>query len=151
MTRDGGTWRAVFESMGSPCELLVEHESEAMARRIAHLARDEAGRIDRLYSRYRPDSIVTMLNASNGSRRRVDDETAKLLEYGAALWRMSEGRFDLTSGVLREASSYDALDPVGLYFGTQGGAVWVSPDEGDSWIEAAANLPPILSVEAHWE
>ena len=107
MTRDGGTWRAVFESMGSPCELLVEHESEAMARRIAYLARDEAGRIDRLYSRYRPDSIVTMLNASNGSRRRVDDETAKLLEYGAALWRMSEGRFDLTSGVLREAWSFD--------------------------------------------
>ena len=28
--------------MGSPCELLVEHESEAMARRIAYLARDEA-------------------------------------------------------------------------------------------------------------
>jgi hypothetical protein len=29
--------------------------------------------------------------------------------------------------------------------------VWVSPNEGDEWIEAAANLPPILSVEAHWE
>jgi photosystem II stability/assembly factor-like uncharacterized protein len=52
------------------------------------------------------------------------------------------------TGVLREASSFDALDPVGLYFGTQGGSVWVSPDEGDEWIEAAANLPPILSVEA---
>ena len=41
--------------------------------------------------------------------------------------------------------------PVGLYFGTQGGSVWASPNEGDEWIEAAANLPPILSVEAHWE
>ena len=29
--------------------------------------------------------------------------------------------------------------------------MWVSPNEGDEWIEAAANLPPILSVEAHWE
>ena len=26
--------------------------------------------------------------------------------------------------------------------------MWVSPDEGDEWIEAASNLPPILSVEA---
>ena len=39
----------------------------------------------------------------------------------------------------------------GLYFGTQGGSVWASPNEGDEWVEAAANLPPILSVEAHWE
>jgi hypothetical protein len=53
--------------------------------------------------------------------------------------------------VLREASSFDEADPVGLYFGTQGGSVWASPNEGDEWIEAASNLPPILSVEAHWE
>ena len=55
------------------------------------------------------------------------------------------------TGVLREASSYDALDPVGLYFGTQTGSVWVSQNEGDEWIEAAAELPPILSVEASWQ
>ena len=55
------------------------------------------------------------------------------------------------TGVLREASSFDSADPVGLYFGTQGGSVWVSPNEGDEWIEAASNLPPILSVEAAWE
>jgi photosystem II stability/assembly factor-like uncharacterized protein len=55
------------------------------------------------------------------------------------------------TGVLREASSFDWADPVGLYFGTQSGSVWVSPDEGDEWIEAASNLPPILSVEAVWQ
>jgi hypothetical protein len=27
----------------------------------------------------------------------------------------------------------------------------VSPNEGDEWIEAASNLPPVLSVEARWE
>jgi photosystem II stability/assembly factor-like uncharacterized protein len=55
------------------------------------------------------------------------------------------------TGVLREASSFDYGDPVGLYFGTQSGSVWVSPNEGDEWIEAASDLPPILSVEAHWQ
>jgi hypothetical protein len=35
-----------------------------------------------------------------------------------------------------------------MYFGTQAGSVWVSPTEGDDWIEAATELPPVLSVEA---
>ena len=50
--------------------------------------------------------------------------------------------------VLREASSYDALEPGGIYFGTQSGDVWVSPSEGDDWLCAATGLPPVLSVEA---
>jgi photosystem II stability/assembly factor-like uncharacterized protein len=50
--------------------------------------------------------------------------------------------------ILREASSFDRLDPAGFYFGTQSGSIWVSPNEGDEWIEAATELPPVLSVEA---
>ena len=50
--------------------------------------------------------------------------------------------------ILREASSYDALEPGGVYFGTQSGDVWVSPSEGDDWLCAATGLPPVLSVEA---
>ena len=50
-------------------------------------------------------------------------------------------------GVLRESSASDALDPAGLYFGTQSGSVFVSPSEGDDWIEAARQLPAVLSVE----
>jgi len=53
--------------------------------------------------------------------------------------------------VLREASASDTLDPAGLYVGTQSGSIFVSPDEGDSWVEAAEQLPPVLSVEvAEW-
>ncbi len=53
--------------------------------------------------------------------------------------------------VLREASAWDRLDPAGVYFGTQSGSVYVSPTEGAGWSEAAANLPPVLSVEvAEW-
>ena len=45
--------------------------------------------------------------SSRGRPFRVDDETARLLDYGAALWRLSEGAFDLTSGVLRYAWNFD--------------------------------------------
>jgi photosystem II stability/assembly factor-like uncharacterized protein len=55
------------------------------------------------------------------------------------------------TGVLREASAWDGLEPNGLYFGTQTGSVLTSPDAGESWHEAARWLPPILSVEtAEW-
>jgi BNR/Asp-box repeat protein len=55
------------------------------------------------------------------------------------------------TGVLREGMASDTLDPAGVYFGTQSGSVYVTPDEGDTWVEAASQLPPILSVEvAAW-
>lgn len=53
--------------------------------------------------------------------------------------------------VMREGFSFDRLDPFGLYLGTQSGSVFVSPDEGESWFEAASQLPSVLSVEvAEW-
>ena len=53
--------------------------------------------------------------------------------------------------VLREGMASDRRDPVGIYFGTKSGAVYVSPDEGEEWIEAARHLPAVLSVEvAEW-
>ncbi len=54
--------------------------------------------------------------------------------------------------VMRESMASDRLDPVGIYLGTQSGSVFVSPDEGESWVEAARQLPPILSIEvAEWQ
>jgi hypothetical protein len=45
------------------------------------------------------------------------------------------------------AMTTDALDPAGVYVGTQGGQVLVSRDEGDHWQVALAWLPPIYSLE----
>jgi hypothetical protein len=53
--------------------------------------------------------------------------------------------------VLREGMASDRLDPVGIYFGTKSGSIFVSLNEGDEWIEAASHLPAVLSVEvAEW-
>jgi len=41
----------------------------------------------------------------------------------------------------------DSLDPSGIYFGTSGGQVYVSPDGGDSWSAIVRDLPAVLSVE----
>jgi hypothetical protein len=50
--------------------------------------------------------------------------------------------------VLRDAMSVDALDPCGIYFGTTGGQVYASADNGDTWTAIARDLPAVLSVEA---
>src|SRR5438552_1823944 len=66
---------------------------------------------------------------------------------GGASWELtSNGLPDRAwAAVLREGFAYD---DAGLYFGTQSGSVWSAPRGGSEWIEAAGNLPPILSVEA---
>lgn len=49
--------------------------------------------------------------------------------------------------VLRDAMAVDKLDSCGIYFGTTGGQVYVSPDSGDTWQAIVHDLPPVLSVE----
>jgi hypothetical protein len=49
--------------------------------------------------------------------------------------------------VLRDAMAVDQLDDCGVYFGTTGGQVYVSPDGGDNWQAIVHDLPAVLSVE----
>jgi photosystem II stability/assembly factor-like uncharacterized protein len=51
------------------------------------------------------------------------------------------------SNVLRDAMCVDAKKPCGIYFGTTGGQVFASANEGDSWSTIAGHLPSVLSVE----
>jgi len=50
--------------------------------------------------------------------------------------------------VLRQGMATDDGTPCGIYFGTGGGQVFASADEGASWQLAAEYLPPIQSVTA---
>ncbi len=54
---------------------------------------------------------------------------------------------DCYVNVLRDAMTVDSLDECGVYFGTTGGQVYVSPDGGDSWSAIVHDLPAVLSVE----
>lgn len=49
--------------------------------------------------------------------------------------------------VLRDAMAVDTLDECGVYFGTTGGQVYVSPDGGDNWQAIVRDLPSVVSVE----
>jgi photosystem II stability/assembly factor-like uncharacterized protein len=55
---------------------------------------------------------------------------------------------DCYVNVLREAMCTDELEPCGIYFGTTGGQVYASADDGDTWSAIVRDLPAVLSVEA---
>jgi thiamine biosynthesis lipoprotein len=98
--------------MASPCEVHVAIEDRRTAVRIARLVSREAWRVEAKFSRYRRDNIVHAINTSAGKPVRVDDETARLLDYAEELYTLSNGRFDVTSGVLRRAWRFDGSDRV---------------------------------------
>ena len=54
---------------------------------------------------------------------------------------------DCYLNIYRDAMAVDALDPCGVYFGTSGGQVYASADDGDSWAPIVRDLPTVLSVE----
>jgi len=49
--------------------------------------------------------------------------------------------------VLRDALAVDALEPAGVYFGTRGGKIYGSPDEGETWGLVVDGLPPVVCVK----
>ena len=104
-----GTLRiGTFEAMASPCEVLVDGAGAREARALVELAANEAWRIERAFSRYRDDNVVHRINTSAGRPLDVDAETTRLLGFADRCHALSDGLFDITSGVLRRAWSSGA-------------------------------------------
>ncbi len=93
--------------MASRCEVRIYAPEFVAAQSWADAAIAEVWRIEAKYSRYRDDSVVSTINRAAGLHPvQVDAETSALLDFGANLHAQSEGRFDLTSGVLRRAWNF---------------------------------------------
>jgi thiamine biosynthesis lipoprotein len=96
-----------FHAMASACELLIDTAEETLARHALHTAVQEAQRIEQKYSRYRDDSHIAYLVKNAGSPCPIDEETYRLLAFAQQLYALSDGMFDITSGVLRHAWRFD--------------------------------------------
>lgn len=108
----GRSWQATFLALGSPCEVLCETASAMDAEDIAEIVAAEAWRIEDKFSRYIDGNIVDQINSASGRSVEVDEETAGLIEFANLLYDMSDGRFDITSGVLRRVWTFDGSDRV---------------------------------------
>jgi photosystem II stability/assembly factor-like uncharacterized protein len=88
-----------------------------------------------VWPRTSPDGIPAAYVTRNGGKswQRLDSG----LPRSQAWWT-----------VKRQAMTSDAQDPVGLYFGTTSGELWMSRDEGGKWDCIARHLPEIYAVGA---
>jgi thiamine biosynthesis lipoprotein len=96
--------------MASPCEVHVSGVAAATAAAVVERAAAEAARIEQKFSRYRAGNVIDAINSASGRAVVVDDETARLLDYAERLHELSDGKFDVTSGVLRRAWRFDGSD-----------------------------------------
>ena len=94
--------------MGSPCSIQLYATHAEQAQQVAQLVMDDVYRLEARYSRYRSNSFLSEINrvAELAGSIDVDAETAGLLDYAATCYQQSEGLFDVTSGILRQAWNF---------------------------------------------
>jgi FAD:protein FMN transferase len=111
-TRGENLLAVKFTAMASPCEVLLPLMSEHAALSIGTVAAQEAWRVEKKYSRYRYDSVTSWIYENRGTSIEVDPETASLIDFAGQCFDLSEGFFDITSGVLRRAWTFDGSDRI---------------------------------------
>ncbi|WP_158972607.1 FAD:protein FMN transferase [Paraglaciecola sp. L3A3] len=105
--------------MASPCEILIESTNLQLATDLTSIAYTECQRIEQKYSRYRSGNLMDQINNSHGQAVKIDDETYRLLEFANTCYVISEGLFDISSGVLRKAWKFDGSDKLATAAGVQ--------------------------------
>lgn len=112
LTGNRKLWIGCFQAMASDCELLIEGVDEAQALALLMIAAKETWRIEYKFSRYVSGNTMDRMNTSSAQPMEVDPETALLLNFSEQCYQLSDGLFDITSGVLRKIWRFDGSDAV---------------------------------------
>lgn len=110
LTWAGDHWLGAFPAMASPCQLLIEPCSQQQAQGLLHAAYQIATELENKYSRYKQGNLCYQINHSRGRPVAIDDETYRLFTFAEICYQLSDGMFDITSGVLRKAWHFDTSD-----------------------------------------
>ncbi|TMM43761.1 FAD:protein FMN transferase [Colwellia ponticola] len=102
-------YRISFNAMASPCEVLIQTQDKHVVEQLAQCVSDEVWRIEQKYSRYDSASICSKINTSNGHDIAIDQETYLLLNFAEQCYQLSDGLFDISSGVLRKVWRFDSV------------------------------------------
>jgi photosystem II stability/assembly factor-like uncharacterized protein len=124
---NGDTWTSIAE--GLPADFgftMLAHPRRAGTAWVVPITADSA--------RIPPEGQLAV--------HRTDDA-------GATWARLADGLLEPDFNVvLRDAASVDTAEPVGVFFGTRGGTVYASGDEGSSFAPVLTGLPDVLCVRA---
>lgn len=98
-----------FKAMGGPCSFHLYHDDPQALHLAIQLAEQEVLRLEKKYSRFLENSVISKINQSAGQHSMtVDAETQGLLNYSALCFEQSDGLFDITSGVLNKIWDFKA-------------------------------------------
>ena len=101
------SYSILFNAMASPCEVIVQTGDEQLALHIANAVMAEVRRIENKYSRYNINSLCWAINNSAGQSIPIDEETFQLFNFADQCFQLSEGLFDITSGVLNKVWTFN--------------------------------------------
>ena len=101
-----------FQAMASPCEILMETQDKPLAYRLLHFAAEETWRIQDKFSRYQTSNIIHQINNAQGKTIDLDEESAKLMDFATTCFEISDGLFDITSGILGKVWKFDGSDRI---------------------------------------
>lgn len=127
------TAERMFRAMGSDCHVLVLTPTADIASELADLAIERVNLLESSWSRFRPDSELSRLNARAGRGPiEVSADLFTLVDTMARAWTMSGGRFDPTVLTSMVHLGYDAdFDSIR---GSAATAVHVQPAPGMSGV-----------------
>lgn len=99
-----------FKAMGSVCEFKLYIPENVNPSLIFNRLEHEVRLFESKYTRYKPDSVTSRINSTAGTKEfvEVDQETSSLLSYADTLFEQSDGLFDITSGILRQAWNFSS-------------------------------------------
>ena len=97
-----------FKAMGSPCEIQLYAPDLQAAQLAFDRAIAEIERLEQKFSRYREGNYLAAINdaGQQGGTAPIDSEFRAILDYADFCFRLSDGMFDITSGVLRKAWNF---------------------------------------------
>jgi thiamine biosynthesis lipoprotein len=140
--------------MGTDCHVLVVGPG---GDGHCTAAEEQVYRLERLWSRFDPDSEVSRMNAAAGETVTVTTETFALVEKAVLAWQMTDGRFDPTMahrivdlGYDRSFETINSLDMADTVRAASGAVEDRSAGCGDillSRYDCTVRLPPGLGFD----
>lgn len=101
-----------FQALGTYCEVRYAAATAAQATAFEQAARDWVEAFEARYSRFRPTSIVSQINAAAGSAWvDIDPEMEQMLDLCGTLHTMTAGILDATAGPLMRLWNYREPPP----------------------------------------
>ena len=107
-----GLYRQSRYAMGSICEIRLWCRSAEEARRAFAMGFGEIDRMEQIFSAYRKDSELALVNGNAGSGPvQVSEEFFDLTKYAVGAWRQSGGSVDVTVCPLMKAWGFRDGEP----------------------------------------